>query len=64
MQPLLLLEQTLEAPYDPGPLKIDGPNVRFTSFQQLFSHDEVSLKLENRYLSAAESRMWERSHGS
>ncbi|MBC6479688.1 MAG: AAA family ATPase [Hormoscilla sp. GM7CHS1pb] len=38
MQPLLLLKQTLEAPYDPGPLKIDGPNVRFTSFQQLFSH--------------------------
>jgi len=38
MQPLLLLKQTLEAPYDPGPLKIDGPNVRFTSFGQLFSH--------------------------
>ena len=31
MQPLLMLKQTLEATYDPGPLKIDGPNVRFTS---------------------------------
>ncbi len=30
MQPLLMLKQTLEATYDPGPLKIDGPNVTFT----------------------------------
>ncbi|MHB1424491.1 MAG: AAA family ATPase, partial [Gemmataceae bacterium] len=27
MQPLLLLKQTLEAPYDPGPLLLNGPNV-------------------------------------
>lgn len=27
MQPLLMLKQTLEAPYDPGPLLIDGPNL-------------------------------------
>ena len=31
MQPLLMLKQTLEAAYDPGPLKIDGPNVHFTA---------------------------------
>ena len=31
MQPLLLLKQTLEAPYDPGPLLLNGPNVKFTS---------------------------------
>lgn len=37
MQPLLLLKQTLEAPYDPGPLLLDGPNVRFTSTKQMFS---------------------------
>ncbi len=37
MQPLLLLKQTLEATYDPGPLLLDGPNVRFTSTDQLFS---------------------------
>jgi len=30
LQPLLLLKQTLEAPYDPGPLLLDGPNVKFT----------------------------------
>jgi hypothetical protein len=34
MQPLLLLKQTLEAPFDPGPLLLDGPNVRFTSARQ------------------------------
>ena len=37
MQPLLLLKQTLEAPYDPGPLLIDGPNVQFTETAQFMS---------------------------
>jgi predicted ATPase len=37
MQPLLMLKQTLESTFDPGPLKIDGPNVKFTSSQQLLS---------------------------
>ena len=37
MQPILLLKQTLEASYDPGPLLIDGPNVRFTSADQMLS---------------------------
>jgi hypothetical protein len=37
MQPLLLLKQTLEASYDPGPLLLDGPNVKFTSAEQLLS---------------------------
>ena len=27
MQPLLMMKQTLDATYDPGPLKLDGPNV-------------------------------------
>lgn len=34
MQPLLMLKQTLEAPYDPGPLLIDGPHVQFTEASQ------------------------------
>lgn len=34
MQPLLMMKQTLEATYDPGPLLLDGPNVRFTSVNQ------------------------------
>lgn len=37
MQPLLLMKQTLEATYDPGPLLLNGPNVRFTLAKQLFS---------------------------
>jgi len=37
MQPLLLLKQTLEASYDPGALLLNGPNVRFTSVDQLLS---------------------------
>src|ERR1700730_3071466 len=40
MQPLLMLKQTLEAQYDPGPLKIDGPNVKFTSSEQFLSKTE------------------------
>lgn len=37
MQPLLLLKQTLEASYDPGPLLLDGPHVRFTSAEQVLA---------------------------
>ena len=37
MQPLLMLKQTLEAPYDPGPLLLEGPNVQFTSAEQFLS---------------------------
>ena len=36
MQPLLLMKQTLEAPYDPGGLKIDGPHVKLTDAEQMF----------------------------
>ena len=37
MQPLLMLKQTLEALYDPGPLLINGPNVQFTEAEQFLS---------------------------
>ena len=37
MQPLLLLKQTMEASYDPGPLKLDGPNVIFTEARQFLT---------------------------
>src|ERR1700686_3387197 len=46
MQPLLLLKQTLEATYDPGPLKIDGPNVKFTSTEQFLSKGKSELRVE------------------
>lgn len=35
-----MLKQTLEAGFDPGPLLLDGPNVRFTSGDQFLSHIE------------------------
>ena len=37
VHPLLLLKQTLQASYDPGPLLLNGPNTRHTSFDQLIS---------------------------
>src|SRR5690349_8059601 len=36
MQPLLLLKQTLEAPFDPGPLFLNGPNVKFTAAREFY----------------------------
>jgi hypothetical protein len=36
-QPALMLKQTLEAPYDPGALLLDGPHVRFTEASQFLS---------------------------
>jgi putative AbiEii toxin of type IV toxin-antitoxin system len=37
IQPILLLKQTLEASFDPGPLLLEGPNVAFTSADQFLS---------------------------
>jgi len=34
MQPSLMLKQTVDAPFDPGYLKFDGPNVNFSSADQ------------------------------
>ncbi len=55
MQPLLMLKQTLEAPYDPGPLLIEGPNVQFTLAEQFLSKlvneertDRFQIRIETR----------------
>ena len=37
MQPLLLLKQTLECPYDAGAILLDGPNVKITASDQALS---------------------------
>ncbi len=37
MQPLLLIKQTIEKPFAPGALAIDGPLARFTNAEQFFS---------------------------
>lgn len=43
MQPLLLLKQTLEAPYDPGTLLLNGPHVKFTDTNQFFTNDVLTV---------------------
>ncbi|HHQ47757.1 MAG TPA: DUF3696 domain-containing protein [Acidobacteria bacterium] len=61
IQPLLLLKQTLEAQFDPGPLRIDGDNVRFSHAREMtwddgeeftigfsLAHRGVSLKYRVR----------------
>ena len=50
MQPLLLLKQTLDATYDPGPLLLNGPNVRFTLVDQLFSRMSYKQGMKNFYI--------------
>jgi len=49
IQPLLLLKQTLDAPYDPGPLLLGGPNVQFTAVEQVLSSSksEFFISFEN-----------------
>jgi hypothetical protein len=63
MQPLLLLKQTIEAPGDPGALLLDGPNVRFTSAEQLLckganplSSEPLAVRLENAGGATLETR--------
>jgi predicted ATPase len=48
MQPLLLLKQTLEASYDPGPLLLNGANVHFTSADQLLAKNGKSKNGKSR----------------
>lgn len=45
MQPLLLLKQTLEATYDPGPLLLSGPHVRFNKAEQMFNVNDRKARL-------------------
>jgi len=60
MQAVLLIKQTVEASYDPGPLLLDGPHVRFSEFNQLFSRGpridstdfcEIAVTLEDQSVS-------------
>lgn len=46
MQPLLLLKQTIDAPYDSGSLLLGGPNVRLTSASQLLSKTSSSSSVD------------------
>lgn len=44
-QALLLLKQTFEAPYDPGALLLNGPNVRMTSADQALTLSRKSFSV-------------------
>ena len=44
IQPLLLLKQTLEAPYDPGPLLLNGANAKFTLVDQSLNRSRVKRR--------------------
>jgi len=57
MQPLLLWKQTLEAPFDPGALLLNGPCVRFTSGEQFLSGDEDRFEIEVDSFQGAAIRM-------
>jgi len=39
LQPLLLMKQTLEHPYDPGPLLASGENVKFNHIREMLCRD-------------------------
>jgi predicted ATPase len=47
MQPLLLLKQTLNASYDPDPLMLNGPNIKFTIAEQVLSN--IGAKRANKF---------------
>lgn len=59
MQPLLLLKQTLEAPYDPGPLLLSGPNLKFSSVDQLLSR--TGKRTSTDILEIGVKSSWERA---
>ena len=61
MQPLLMMKQTLEATYDPGPLLLDGPNVRFTSADQFLSRSDG--KKESKFSAGLELESVKFSNG-
>jgi hypothetical protein len=53
MQPLLLLKQTLEATYDPGPLLLKGSSVKFTLAEQLLSHIDNGKAVDSFHVGIA-----------
>jgi len=65
LQPLLLLKQTMEASYDPGPLLLDGPHVRFSKAEQLLSPDVsgFSVRVETDAGGSITNRYAKKSEG-
>jgi hypothetical protein len=70
MQPLLLMKQTLEAPYDPGALLLDGPNASYTSGDQVLTklRESVEKRAFCTYISTEDVALglrfgWSQSEG-
>ena len=53
MQPLLLVKQTLEVGYDPGPLLLHGPNVRFGRVAEMLWRGKAKSDVAEQVLSGA-----------
>jgi hypothetical protein len=49
MQPLLLLKQTLEVAYDPGPLLLDGTNVNFSTVGEMLWRGRGEIDAPNHF---------------
>ncbi|MBW2619205.1 MAG: AAA family ATPase, partial [Deltaproteobacteria bacterium] len=58
MQSLLLLKQTLEAPFDPGSLQLSGPNLRVASIEQLLSRKGGTLQEKEIYVKVESAGRW------
>ena len=58
MQPLLLLKQTLECSYDPGVIKLDGPNVVFDAGSDIFRTDSRPANRRFRVRAQTSSGLW------
>lgn len=72
MQTLLLMKQTLESGFDPGPLLISGPNAIFSSTEQMFwsapgdRKEEITLglKVTGKYIDMGYEVQLTRQKGS
>ncbi|MFC9919654.1 AAA family ATPase [Agromyces binzhouensis] len=49
MQPFLMLKQTLDSAFDPGPLLLYGPNVKITDYAQLLSRGKAKNDIVRRF---------------
>lgn len=49
IQTLLLMKQTLESAFDPGPLLLYGPNAKFTSHTQVLSRGKSRSDVANEF---------------
>lgn len=58
-QPLLLLKQTIESQYDPGAMLLYGPNVKYTSADQVLSRGGGHRARKDFTLSFQDSDGWE-----